>query len=396
MGAWAAATELTRAPLENSAFSVSGVSASQLFSCNSIDCVHRIKQLLLRAGLTASGVSALTRVRYGVDTPFFIPPTFLYKQKIGITPHICQIVALSQLVGYPFADLMNLFGFDLNLILPLQLEIHNERTAIVTPGQPFTDRSNTPAPGSAPVGKSDRRYVFAKVGCRDNVVFPKLLSGSVVRADRRYVPEFGAGSRPEDRLWLVEHPEGLTCCHVHRLDARQIVLLPNRPPLTAWPLQLSKEARILGLIDMEFRRQQAIPIETGYQQSKSEILATVPRRNDAMNLSTLLRTSRARAGLTLRAAQHMTERVAHLLQDRSYRIPLGLLSDYEALNHLPRHIAKIMSLCIVYGIDFWELMEACGVRIDDSQKDALFPANAGAPEISRLRGGHNVGVRLTA
>jgi hypothetical protein len=396
MGTWAASTELARSPLENSAFSISGVCDSKALSCNPSDCVNRIKQLLLRAGLTASRVSALTRVRYGVDTPFFIPPTFLYKQKMGITPHICQIVALSELTGYRFTDLMNLFGFDFNLILPLQVEIHNERTAIVTPGQPFGQGSNILIPGQLPLGRPDRRYVFAKVGCRDNVVFPKLLPGSVVRADRRYAPEFGDSNRPEDRLWLVEHPEGLTCCHVRRIDARQVVLLPNRPPLTGWPLQLSKEARILGLIDLEFRPSQAIPIATGHHRSKSENLPTVPRKSESMNLSTLLRVSRARAGLTLRAAQQMTQRVAHLLQDRNYRIPLGLLSDYEALNRLPRHIAKIISLCIIYGIDFWELMEVCGIQIDDSKKGPLFPASTGVPVVPKLRGGQDVSVRLTA
>ncbi len=267
MGTWAAATELARAPLERSAFSPSGFSAYKTFSGNSNGCADRIKQLLVRAGLTASRASALTRVRYGVDTPYFIPPTFLYKQRTGITPHICQVVALSELTGYRFADLMSLFGFNLKLILPLQLEIHNERTAIVTPSHPLGTRNTTSLPENLSLRKPDRRYFFAKVGCRDNVVFPKLFPGSVVRADRRYAPEISGSDRTKDLLWLVEHPGGLACCHVQRLDARQIVLLPNRPPLTAWPLQLSKEARILGLIDLEFRAQQA-PATRGQPSSK--------------------------------------------------------------------------------------------------------------------------------
>jgi hypothetical protein len=93
-----------------------------------------------------------------------------------------------------------------------------------------------------------------------------------------------------------------------------------------------------------------------------------------MNFSRLLRVSRARTGLTLRAAHQMTIQVAQLLRNRDYSISLGLLSDYEAMNKLPRHIAKIMSLCIIYGIDFWEMMEAGGSQIDDSDKSHLFPA----------------------
>lgn len=91
-----------------------------------------------------------------------------------------------------------------------------------------------------------------------------------------------------------------------------------------------------------------------------------------MSFSKLLRLSRTRTGLTLRAAHQMTLHVAQRLRNRDYRIPLGLLSDYEATNKLPRHIAKIMSLCIIYSIDFWEMMEAGGSQIDDSDKSRLF------------------------
>ena len=45
-----------------------------------------------------------------------------------------------------------------------------------------------------------------------------------------------------------------------------------------------------------------------------------------------------------------------------------MLSDYEAMGRLPRHIAKILSLCVVYCMDVWELMEAAGVHVDDSAK----------------------------
>ena len=49
-------------------------------------------------------------------------------------------------------------------------------------------------------------------------------------------------------------------------------------------------------------------------------------------------------------------------------IALGLLSDYEAMGRLPRHIAKILSLCIVYCMDIVEVLESAGVHVDDSAK----------------------------
>jgi hypothetical protein len=66
-----------------------------------------------------------------------------------------------------------------------------------------------------------------------------------------------------------------------------------------------------------------------------------------------------------------------LLQNPEYRIPLGLLSDYEASDRFPRHIAKIITLCVIYGIDFWELMRAGGTHIDDSGKAPLFGPDFG-------------------
>jgi hypothetical protein len=69
----------------------------------------------------------------------------------------------------------------------------------------------------------------------------------------------------------------------------------------------------------------------------------------------------------------MTMRIAKLLGNRQYGIALGLLSDYEATNRLPRHVAKIMSLCITYGIDPFELVGTGGIQIDDSGKTPLAP-----------------------
>jgi hypothetical protein len=332
----------------------------------------QVKRVLKHVGLTMAQVSALTSRHYGKRTPYFIPPSFLYRQKRGITPHICQVVALSQVTGYRFADWMNLCGFDLQVILALQLKIHTERTAIVTPSHTVSGSDSSLVAGNSRRQNSNGRYFFAKIGSRDAVVYPRLLPGTIVRADRSYPPQVLDDASAADRLWLVEHAGGLTCCYVKRVDSEHVVLLPNRPPLSAWPLRLSREARILGLVDLELCPPEAARVEPLCGPTKSELLPMAPH-GGGMSFSKLLRVSRSRAGLTLRAAHEMTKRVASLLRNPHYRIALGLLSDYEATDKLPRHTAKIMTLCIVYGIDPWELMEAGGIHIDDSDKAALFP-----------------------
>lgn len=370
MSACVAASDLARTSVAKSALYLSRCSPNAAWKCDKNGRAEQIKQVLRQAGLTISQLSALTSMRYGRKTPYFVPPTFLYKQKNGITPHICQIVALSQVTGYRFADWMSVFGFDLRLILELQLKVHSERTCIVTPAHAAT-RDASFIPASSRLEKSNRRYLFAKIGSGDAVVYPKLLPGSVVRADRCYSPRVLDNRFAGELLWLVEHPGGLTCCHVRRVDNDHIVLLPSRPPLSAWPLRLEIEARILGLVDLELRSREVKPFEPTYRPLKSDLLATMPLDGGVMNFSKLLRVSRSRIRLTLRAAHQMTLRIAHLLRNREYCIPLGLLSDYEAMNKLPRHVAKIMSLCIIYGIDFWELMEAAGNHLDDSYKTSI-------------------------
>ena len=318
-------------------------------------------------------VSVLTSVHFGKRTPYFIPPTFLYRHIRGTTPHICQIVALSQITGFRFADWMNLFGFDLKLIFALQLRLHSERTATVTPS-PFA-----PAAPDACVARcssgcriENERYLFAKIGSQDAVVYPRIHPGSIVRADRHYSRRVIDESDGEAPLWLVEHPGGLTCCYVKRVDNRHVILLPNRPPLSAWPLCLSSEVRILGQVDLELRPRNPGCIRPTSRATKSEFLTTLIQSDaTSSTFSTLLRRSRARSGLTLRAAHEMTVQIATLLGNQEYGIALSLLSDYEAMNKVPRHVAKIMTLCIIYGMHFYELVRAGGIHIDDSDKAPL-------------------------
>jgi transcriptional regulator with XRE-family HTH domain len=370
MSASAVVRAPARVPLEQSPFHSAEYPNGETPRCSDESKARQIKQLLKRAGLTMAQVSVLTRRHYGTTTPYFIPASFLYKLKKGTTPHICQIAALSKITGYRFSDWMSLCGFDPKLILPLQLKLHVERTAILTPDRDFPTCG--PFEFSAHQ-ESDARYFFAKIGRRDAVVYPSLVPGSIVRADRWYPPEALEDGFAHERVWLVQHPGGLTCCFVRRMDSNHVYLLPKRPPLTSWPLRISKEVRLLGLVDLEIRPRTTAPFEPMSSPMRTELLPVAPGSNTNREFSTLLRASRSRAGLTFRAAHKMTQQIARLLGKAEYAISLGLLSDYEAMNKVPRHIAKIMSLCIIYGIDPFVLIEAGGIHMDDSDKASLSP-----------------------
>jgi hypothetical protein len=334
--------------------------------------MERIKRVFAPLGLTVTGLSELTGRRYGKQTPYFIPPTFRFRWKQGVSPRIEQIVALSQMTGNRFSDWMKFFGFDLELIFALQLRLHRERTVMITPGNVMPAETSPVCPVSknGKVQQTRERYVFAKIGSRDAVLYPRLVPGSIVRADRSCCPHYQVRGSFDQSIWLVEHAAGLTCCYVKPINREHVLLLPNSPPLSPWPLRVRQQARVLGLVDLvlqpwspgSFR-----PMDSGALREAR----TFRESSGLLGISSLLRACRARAGLTLRAAHEMTMQIARLLGSREYQISLGLLSDYEALNKIPRHIAKMISLSVIYGIDPLKLLNSAGIHIDDRGKALL-------------------------
>jgi hypothetical protein len=382
MNASAAVRGLFRMPRAVASFRRNEAGEDAAPQCGWDARVDSIRNILSQDGCTITQLSAATRGRYGSDTSYFIPATFLYQLRSGVTPHVCQIVALSETTGYRFVDWLRLCGFDLQQIPRMQIRLHLERTVLVTPiedcfepflPQPFfsyeRDASSynffRPAEGGA-----HRRYLFAKIGTSDAVVCSRLSPGSIVRVDRCFSHRV-RGLDPvalSHLLWLVEQPTGLTCCQVRWIDDRQIVLLPIRPPWGHWPLRLPTEARVLGLVDMDLRPGEQVKMQPRAGPMNLELLFPPHQKEERLRFVDWLRISRARAGLTFRAAHQLTRAMAQILGNREYAIALGMLSDYEAMGKLPRHIAKIMSLCAVYCMDVRELMESAGVYIDDSAK----------------------------
>lgn len=276
---------------------------------------------------------------------------------------------------------MKICGFDLQLILALQLRLQSERTSILISGDAIRARYHVISSPNDLLEKPSG-HIFAKVGTRDAVLYPRVVPGSIVRVDCTCCPPVHQMGAADPRIWLVEHASGLTCCQIKRIDADHVILLPNCPPLSPWPLRLSRDARILGMVDLELRRRRVAPNRPmGSRNVRETVPPMLPVCSGGSGISRLIRSSRSRAGLTLRAAHQMTMRIASLLENPEYGIALGLLSDYEAMNKLPRHVAKIISLSAVYSINPFELLQASGIHINDSEKRPLFlneHANASA------------------
>jgi hypothetical protein len=76
-------------------------------------------------------------------------------------------------------------------------------------------------------------------------------------------------------------------------------------------------------------------------------------------------------GLSFREASAMSRWIASTLSDQLYFAAPSTLSDYETLSAPPRHIQKIIALCILYGIYFQEFLRACGLPLDQAGREPI-------------------------
>ena len=314
---------------------------------------QRTRDLIVRSGLSVSELSRSTRSMYGTQSSYFIADTFISKIRKGVAPHLCQVAALSELTSYRFPDLMQHFGFDLRHLVRLQARLHQDSTVLIAPYEYFASSST-----------GESRYLYAKIGRRDGMAFPEIMPGSIVRIDTTQTAVVhtskGTGRPP---LYVVDHVRGISCCYVTALSDGEILLTPHYLPYPCLQYRLGEQAKILGLVDAELRLSQGIEVPTPPASHRRERRVPITALEAPQRISQLVRNSRDRVGLQFRQARDMTACVGEELGSHEYAIALGTLSDYEAVDTVPRHIPKIFSLCIVYAIDFTHYLRCAGITL---------------------------------
>jgi hypothetical protein len=368
----------------------------------------RVHGILSTKSLTLYKVAALSRANYPKQINYHIPRNLYFQLHSGTwSPTIQQMVALSQLTGYRLADWLGVFGFRLDDVSRLQASLHQPRTSLLDSSlyDPrsripwFRDRTTTAdTPFVAPlsqllesshseplselVAKGLSPYLYAKIGRRDAYAFPDLAPGSIVRVDTRLTGPIARKSNTEisKRIFLVEHSRGLCCCRLHFGPRNRITLIATQLPFAGVELQLVSEARILGIVDMELRpltnpERSAIarctPPEVAPDLTRLWTPAPLHSGFTTREPTFLVRSARRRMGLSLREASEMSLEIARTLGDRRYFASSGSLSEYEATPTPPRHIHKLLTLCILYSIRFEELLQWFGLQLETSQVAAI-------------------------
>jgi hypothetical protein len=374
-----------------------------------MDRAEYVRQILSTRGLTLYRVSQQSAESFGRSSRFYVPHNLYYDvADPSLIPTIHQILALSQITNYRLYDWLAVFGFDLDQTFRLPLLLPRQRTTLLDSSVYdvqawipwFADRPSTgQIPAIAPLGqflasatprraaelvaRNKRRFLYGKVGEGDVHAFPHLAPGSIIRIDKHWSKELLSEGKDnvDQRFFLVEHGLGWICSQVVSLGKDRIVLHSPRNPCAQTELTLGKEARILGVVDAEIRsltrhRTLEMPPRSAVLPKPRPLAAP----NSQTNLKDLLRNSRSQAGLSFREASGMSRWVASTLSDGLYFAAPSTLSDYETLSAPPRHVQKIISLCILYCIDFQKFLRASGLPLDQAGRepvpDELVPRQA--------------------
>jgi hypothetical protein len=361
---------------------------------------EQVRQILSTRGLSLYSVSQRSAQMFGRSSRSYVPHNLYYDvADSSLVPNIHQMFALSRITNYRLCDWLAVFGFDLDAISRLQVLVPRQRTTLldssvydthvwvpwftqspragplapITPlGQLLT--SAPPRRATELLALSNRRFLYGKVGQEDVLAFPDLAPGSIVRVDVRRSGELVSAMKTnaERRFFFVEHGSGFTCSQLVVLEKGTIMLHSTQLPCAQVELKLNKEAHILGVIDAEIR---PVRHHRGAQALLNPTALLKPRTlhvpNPQTNLRDLLRVSRIRVGLSFREASSVSRWIASMLSDDLYFAAASTLSDYETLSAPPRHIQKMITLCVLYCIDFRQFLRTSGFSLDQEGHDPI-------------------------
>jgi hypothetical protein len=376
-----------------------------------MDMAQQVREILSARGLTLYNVSRRSVEIFGRSSKFRVSQN-LYSDlaNLSLKPTIYQILALSHITHYRLADWLKVFDLDLDTISRLQLRIPRRRTTLLDSNiydtyawiPWFAEGTHSgPPPAIAPLrhllasspsrrardllALNKQRFRYAVVGEQDLYALPYFVPRSIIRADPRRAQElpFRHNANQEGPFFLVEHNFGWTCSRVILLGKDRILLHCPQRPCTERELRIGRDARVLGAVDAEIRP----VISHGPKHLMSAPWTSRKprhdhRRGEQIGLKHLLRRSRIVVGLSFREASSISRLIADSLSDEFYFTAASTLSDYEVLPAPPRHVQKIITLCLLYCIDFHEFLRASGLPLDKAGRgpipDELLPSRTPA------------------
>ena len=358
----------------------------------------RIQQVLASRGLTLSAVSRESQLRYGENGAYRIPHHFYADMRTEtFSPRMEQVLAFSTITNYRLMDWLAVFGFPLDDLVRIMASLPTERT-ILLDSEVYNDEApiawfrskviREPLPVIAPIGQflepllprplksvlspKPSPFLYAKVGLQDAYAFPDLLPDSIVRIDTRFSHKELVSGTDSQHIFFVEHSHGFACCRVHVSGKNFITLRSTELPFAEVALRLGPEARVLGRLDLEFRllasdRSPAVAQELAIFRTPHPLAPL----SATQGFAEFVRRARDRAGLSLRGASVRSRFVAEAMHDARYFCGKGTLSAYEISGKPPRHIHKLLGLCVLYSVNFQDVLGTAVGKTQDLGRDPV-------------------------
>jgi hypothetical protein len=361
---------------------------------------ERVREILATRDLTLYSVSERSAQLFGRSSRLYIPHNLFYDTaRSSLIPTIHQMFALSRITNYRLVDWIAAFGCDLDEIPRLQLLMRRPRTMVLdssvydayawVPWFAGTPNS-VPVVPIAPLGRflataapkqlvellslNKRRFLYGKIGEGDLYAVPYLAPGTIVRVDTERKEDllFDRKTSIESPFFLVEFEHGYTCSRLIVIAKERVLLHSPQRPCAQRELRLGRDARILGVIDAEIRpvTDCSIGDMTGSLRLQETRPVSFPNPGTRL-LKDVLRAARTSAGLSFREASFASRWIKKMLSDPFYFAAPSTLSDYETLSEPPRHIQKVMTLSILYGIEFSELIRFSGLPLGEAGRDPM-------------------------
>jgi hypothetical protein len=336
---------------------------------SNLELAERVKSILATKQLTLHQASQTSATLFGRRSPYYLPHNLYYDLSHGhFSPSLFQFVAFSRISNYRLRDWLRVFGFDIEAIPRLQIQLSSKRTALLESSldDPSSRirwfrslHTSAPPAGIVPLAHllewAEPRYLaslaefneggflYAQIGSEDAIAFPELLPGSIVRVNPKLTGEAlkQVTAERSAHLFLIRHDRGLNCCHVRASGRGRIRTISNQLPYARMDFRVPDEARILGVADLEIRNlvapRQPSVAKTLAKRWDPDLLSPHPSQ-----LGRLLRRARIETGLSFRAAAAKSREIANALGGERYFTASGSLSDYETFNAPPRHFHKVL------------------------------------------------------
>lgn len=370
------------------------------------ELADRVKSILVSKRLTLHQASRASAALFGRGSPYYLPHNLYYDLSRGhYSPSLFQLVAFSRISNYRLRDWLRVFGFDIEAIPRLQMQLRTKRTVLLESSLddpslhvPWFQSLHTgalptdivplarllewsePRPLAGLSGFNNDDFLFAQIGSEDALAFPELLPGSIVRVNAAMTGEAlkeATGERSA-HLFLIQHDRGLNCCHVRVSGRGRIGTISNQLPYARMEFRVPDEARILGVADLEIRNLIA-PRQPSMVKSLAKRWSPDLLSANSSRLGPLLRQARLKMGLSFREAATKSRELADAMGDGRYFTASGSFSDYETINTPPRHFHKVITFCVVYSLRLSDIFQVLELSLEEAGSEPIPDFLTGRP-----------------